>query len=43
VAASKNKAWAIAAFTVERWNGCVMRKVGSGRVPVNSRAGTAVI
>src|SRR3712207_8251547 len=26
VALSKNRAWAIAAFTVERWNGLVMRK-----------------
>ena len=33
VAASKNSAWAIAAFTVERWNGLVIRNVGSGRVP----------
>src|SRR5690348_16821356 len=32
VAASKNRAWAIAAFTVDRWNGLVMRNVGSGRV-----------
>src|SRR3546814_4044630 len=31
VAWSKNSAWLIAALTVERWNGLVMRKVGSGR------------
>ena len=43
VAASKNKACAIAAFTVERWNGLVIRKVGSGRVPVSSRSGNAVM
>ena len=33
----------MAAFTVERWNGLVMRKVGSGRVPVSSRSGNAVM
>ena len=43
VAASKNRAWAIAAFTVERWNGLVIRNVGSGRVPVKRRSGKAVI
>ena len=43
VAASKNKAWLIAALTVERWNGLVIRKVGSGRVPVSSRSGKAVM
>ena len=40
---SKNSAWAIAAFTVERWNGLVIRKVGSGRSPVSSRSGKAVM
>ena len=34
---------AIAAFTVERWNGLVIRKVGSGRSPVSSRSGKAVM
>src|SRR3954447_18990996 len=43
VAASKNNAWAIAAFTVDRWNGLVMRNVGSGRVPVRRRSGNAVM
>ena len=43
VALSKNRAWAIAAFTVERWNGLVIRKVGSGRSPVSSRSGKAVM
>ena len=43
VAVSKNRAWAIAAFTVERWNGLVIRKVGSGRSPVSSRSGKAVM
>ena len=43
VAASKNSAWLIAAFTVERWNGLVIRKVGSGRAPVSSRSGKAVM
>ena len=40
---SKKSACAIAAFTVERWNGLVMRKVGSGRSPVSSRSGKAVM
>ena len=40
---SKNSACAIAAFTVERWNGLVMRNVGSGRSPVSSRSGKAVM
>ena len=43
VAGSKNKAWAIAALTVERWNGLVIRKVGSGRSPVSRRSGKAVM
>ena len=43
VAVSKNRAWAICAFTVERWNGLVIRKVGSGRSPVSSRSGKAVM
>src|SRR4029079_4246133 len=43
VAASKNRAWAIAALTVERWNGLVMRKVGSGRGRPRQRAGEGVV
>src|SRR5688572_27988001 len=43
VAVSKNKACAIAAFTVERWKGLVIRKVGSGRSPVSRRSGKAVM
>src|SRR4029078_8850289 len=43
VAASKNRGWLIAAFTVDRWSGLVIRKVGSGRVPVSRRSGNAVM
>src|SRR5260221_7916280 len=43
VAASKNSAWAIAALTVERWNGLVVRKGGSGRGSPSSRSREAVM
>src|SRR4030095_13562435 len=43
VAASQNSARAIAGLPQDRGTGLVMRKVGSGRVPVNSRSGNAVI
>src|SRR5690606_32279857 len=40
---SKNSAWLISAFTISGLNGLVTRKVGSGRSPVNSRSGKAVM
>lgn len=33
----------MAAFTVSGWNGLVIRNVGSGRSPVSSRSGNAVM
>ena len=36
---SKNNAWLMTALTFSGWNGLVMRKVGSGRTPVNSNCG----
>ena len=40
---SKNSAWLIIAFTMSGANGLVIRKVGSGRLPVSSRSGKAVM
>ncbi len=40
---SKNSAWLISAFTMSGLNGLVTRKVGSGRSPVSSRSGNAVM
>ena len=39
----EKSAWPIAAFTVSGWKGFVIRKVGSGRSPVSSRSGKAVM
>jgi len=36
---SKNRAWLMTAFTFSGRKGLVIRKVGSGRVPVRSRSG----
>ncbi len=42
-ASEKNRAWAMAAFTASDRKGLVIRKAGSGRSPVRSRSGKAVM